>query len=65
MPSFVTQSVVANKLTGTVFAKIILLAIRFLVIFLHLCALAVGTIKGYFYLHNPKEISYLLTVSLL
>jgi hypothetical protein len=45
---------VSDKLTRTTFAQIILFFTKLLAIFLYLCALAIGAIKGNFYFHKTK-----------
>jgi hypothetical protein len=54
MTSFVSQRMVANKLSSTFPAQIILRPIRFPAIPFYLCALAIGTMDGYCYLHLQK-----------
>ena len=51
---------VADKLMSTIFAKIILLAVRFFTVFLYLCTLAFGAIERYLYLHITKVILFTL-----
>lgn len=51
--AFVTQGMVADKLTAAVIAVIILLVfVAFLTVFLYICALAVGAVKFYGYFHT-------------
>jgi hypothetical protein len=54
MAPFVTQCVVADKLSSAVVAIIILLPGGFPAVFLYFCALAIRAMKGYCDFHIQK-----------
>jgi hypothetical protein len=56
---------IADELTRALFTQIVLLAVGFETIFLYLCTLAIGAVKGNFDYHNSKITLYFLNAKFL
>jgi hypothetical protein len=65
MTSFITQGMVANKLTTTCFVQIILLFRYLFAVFFYFCALAIGTMESYCYFHFAKILLFSLIAKFL
>ncbi|KAA6315239.1 hypothetical protein EZS27_034272 [termite gut metagenome] len=65
MTIFICESLITDKLTKTIFTKIVLFAGGFLTVFLYFCTLAIEAMKAYCDLTYIKIIVYNLIVKTL
>ncbi|KAA6326777.1 hypothetical protein EZS27_024164, partial [termite gut metagenome] len=54
MTTFISEGMITDKLTKTIFTKIVLFATGFLAVFLYFCTLAIRAMEGYCDVHMQK-----------
>jgi hypothetical protein len=54
MTTFISEEMITDKLTKTIFTKLVLCAGGFFAVFLYFCALAIRAMKGYGDSHIQK-----------